>query len=248
MQLETSPPSLTDLLVIERGPWLATSLGGMWSIEHPHPRDVFIEDIAAGLSRTCRYGGQIKKSALFYSVAEHCVLMTDWAMAHGIVRSREEGLKLLLHDASEAYLGDIPSPLKVMLPDYRRLEDRAQSVIERAFGLDRPMAVFPKAIVKEIDLRIRFDEREHLIENPALLLGKTSMRSEHGDDLEPLGVRLSCLDPAAAQRDFLGCFERVCTLLPSADPQNRAVDVQLARVQAFLNPQAPAYESSSPGF
>jgi hypothetical protein len=117
-------------------------------------------------------------------------------------------------------------------------------VIERAFGLDGPTAVFPKAIIKEIDLRIRFDERDQLIENPALLLGQKIMREEHGDDLEPLGVRLSCLAPAQARQAFLACFERVCALLPSADPQNRAVEGQLARLQALL--RAPdAHESPS---
>lgn len=65
------------------GAWLATASGGMWSIEDPREDQVHLRDIAAGLSRTCRYGGQISEGAEFYSVAEHSVIMTSWAFREG---------------------------------------------------------------------------------------------------------------------------------------------------------------------
>lgn len=121
--------AVEHLPVSERGAWLATSTGGMWSIEHPATRDVDIRDVAAGLSRNCRYNGQITEDCDFLSVAEHSTAMTKWAVAEGAVTTAEAALMVLLHDASEAYFGDMVTPLKNMIPDFRGIEDRAQAVI-----------------------------------------------------------------------------------------------------------------------
>lgn len=87
--------------------------------------EVQIEDIAHGLSLQCRYAGHCKR---FYSVAEHSVLVSY------LVRP-ENALYGLLHDASEAYISDIPSPFKSLLPDYHSLEENVQSRILNKFNL-----------------------------------------------------------------------------------------------------------------
>lgn len=220
--------------VEERGAWLATSLGGMWSISHPHPGDVFLEDIAAGLSRTCRYGGQIRADAPFYSVAEHCVLMAEWAIYGDFVRTREDALAILLHDASEAYFGDVPTPLKRMMPEYSVLEKRAQSVIERAFGLDPAAVSISHDEIKVIDRRIRLDERAALILDPALSAGRNVTWSEE-EGLSPLRVNVRALDPIAARADFLDTFAWICENMPSVSQAPDLAQAQIDRARPAVN-------------
>lgn len=92
-----------------------------------------IHDIAHGLSNVCRYAGQVPT---FYSVAQHSVLVSYHV-------PREHALAGLLHDATEAYMCDIPKPLKRLLPEYKKIEDRMQREIFRQFGLDPEM---PEAV------------------------------------------------------------------------------------------------------
>jgi hypothetical protein len=91
------------------------------------PIDVDIEDIAHALSREPRYGGHLDAH---YSVAQHSVLVSMCA-------ADEDELWGLLHDASEAYIKDIPKPLKqsVVFEPYRRLERHITKCVCRRYGL-----------------------------------------------------------------------------------------------------------------
>ncbi len=94
--------------------------------------DICLEDIAHALGNQCRFSGHTRE---FYSVAEHCVRVSELLEAWGC--SRDIQLWGLLHDASEAYLVDIPAPLKhteAFFP-YRRAEARLMVAICRRFGL-----------------------------------------------------------------------------------------------------------------
>ena len=108
--------------------------------------DVDIRDIAHALSNLCRFTGHTTR---FYSVAEHSLHV--WGTVfHEFGGTKRDGLYALLHDASEAYLVDIPRPLKI-LPQfawYREAEARLQRTIYQAFGLD-PDA--EPSIVKQAD-------------------------------------------------------------------------------------------------
>jgi len=84
---------------------ISTISGKIIDLRNPQPRDISIRDIASGLSKICRFGGQCNQ---FYSVAQHSVLV-----AH-LVRA-EYKRYALLHDATKAYLGDVIKPLKVIL-------------------------------------------------------------------------------------------------------------------------------------
>lgn len=204
--------------VAERGPWVATSLGGMWSLQHPHPRDVTLPDIVAGLSRTCRYGGQLRRGVLFYSVAEHSLLLTDWAIDNGLVRHREDALLILMHDASEAYLGDVPSPLKALLPDFRAMEGLAQLAVLDSFGLTPDRLSLDPRKLKELDTRIRLDERAELILEPASSEGRKIIWKDLAG-ATPLGVAIRGLAPDQAAETFRDGIFRICEALPLRDPE-----------------------------
>jgi hypothetical protein len=94
--------SATATLNIRRGDWILTFTGvEFWPMD-PRLDEIRIEDIAHALSMQCRFSGHIKK---FYSVAEHSIRVAELV-------STENKLAALLHDASEAYLVDLPSPIK----------------------------------------------------------------------------------------------------------------------------------------
>ena len=112
-----------------KGPTILLQSGRYFSYERPDLCEMSLEDIARGLANTCRFAGQ---SPRFYSVAEHSVYVSQIvpdAMAW-------DGL---MHDAAEAFICDMPKPLKVMLPDYKEVEKRVEKAVASAFGLNDPM-------------------------------------------------------------------------------------------------------------
>ena len=112
----------------------------------PHPDSIHIEDIANALARQCRYAGHCLK---FYSVAEHCCHVSDRA-------TTVYKLSALMHDASEAYLVDIPRPVKPLLQNYYAVEDKLMRIIAKKYNFDWPV---PDE-VKYLDTAILTDERE----------------------------------------------------------------------------------------
>lgn len=127
------------------GDWLQTYTGVVFWPLDPRPEEILIEDIARSLSMQCRYAGHVKR---FYSVAEHSVHVS-YAVPPA------DMLWGLLHDATEAYLIDIPRPIKNMLPEYRIWEARMMDAIALRFGL---LGRMPES-VKEIDNRMLTTER-----------------------------------------------------------------------------------------
>ena len=108
-----------------RGDWMQTYTGVRFYPMDPRPEELDIRDIAHALSLICRYGGHVDR---FYSVAEHCVLMSQCV-------PEEHALWALLHDASEAYVGDMVRPLKRQLPEYEAAEGRVIAAIVERVGL-----------------------------------------------------------------------------------------------------------------
>lgn len=110
---------------------IRTISGIFFSPLAPHEDDINAGDIAHALSLLCRANGHFKR---FYSVGQHCIACEREAAAEGL--SREVRLACLLHDASEAYISDITRPVKLGLPEYRRIEKKLSDVIFRRFGID----------------------------------------------------------------------------------------------------------------
>lgn len=129
MVIPTNEENLAYASVAEA--WNNTYSGKKVYFLEPERSDIDIVDIAVGLARMPRYSGQIKP---FYSVAQHSVLVSQHVSQVGYLP-----MAGLLHDASEAFMGDICSPLKSVLPDYREIEKRLMSVILTEFGMHYPL-------------------------------------------------------------------------------------------------------------
>jgi len=99
------------------------------------PESICIEDIAHGLSMTARFGGQLDG---FLSVAQHCCMVASYV-------DDEYKLAALLHDASEAYLGDMPSPFKKLMPEFKDYENVLMLIIAEKYGFDFPLHKSVKA-------------------------------------------------------------------------------------------------------
>lgn len=114
---------------VRKGGWIYTNSGRQFYPLDPRPGDIDINDIAHSLANQCRFSGHCRKH---YSVAQHSVLVS-------MLCDPQDALWGLLHDASEAYLIDVPSPLK-KLPEflfYREAEARLMAMVCDVFGLNR---------------------------------------------------------------------------------------------------------------
>lgn len=109
-------------------------------------KDVNIMDIAHSLSRICRFNGHLNN---FYSVSQHCICVSEYLKAKKF--SKKVQLCGLLHDASEAYLCDLPKPIKKVLLDYEKLEKYYQKIIIQHFNLYSVWCQYYERI-KEADL------------------------------------------------------------------------------------------------
>lgn len=165
-----------------RGDWMQTFTGRKFYPMAPRAEDIAPEDIAHALSLLCRYNGHVKS---FYSVAEHCILMS------ATFQDTELALWALLHDATEAYVGDMVRPLKRSMPEYVAAEDRVMEAICERFNLPYGMPV----AVKDADSRILLNEKAALM---SLAPDKWAV-----DDLQPLKVTVVGLDPKDAERVYL---------------------------------------------
>lgn len=150
------------------GPWMQTRHGHAFDYEvafDPRPEEVpafDLRDIVWSLARQTRYLGHVAGSG--YSVAEHSVLVSEAAAAAGL--GPEYVRAALLHDATEAYLGDMPSPLKAFFPDFRHAEKTLARKL-RTWAATRygvAIAPFDAPEIVDLDRRILLDERAALFD------------------------------------------------------------------------------------
>lgn len=173
-----------------RGDWMQTFTGRRFYPLAAQPEDVDIVDIAHHLSMVCRYGGATK---FHYSVAQHSILMAQ-------VAPQEHKLRALLHDAPEAYVGDMIRPIKKdrELSPFRDIERGVELAICNALKLEYPIA---NSVVHDLDTRILLDEREQVM---------THTEDDWQVRGDPIGVTIDEWKPAYTRQRFLRAYENYC--------------------------------------
>lgn len=154
-------------------PFIQTVSGRCIDFTNPQPEDIDIEEIAHSLGLLCRFGGHCKE---FYSVAEHSVRCA--ALAKEMNLSEDLQLEALLHDAAEAYIVDMPRPIKYTLKGYKEVETIFDKVIRDKYGL-------PPEMSKEV----------HLIDN-------TLLSTEKRDLMNPSDLEWSALPDPLQKRIY----------------------------------------------
>ncbi len=170
-------------------PTILLQSGTYFDFTRPDASTFDIVDIAHGLSNICRFGGQCQA---FYSVAQHSVYVSHLV-------TLENRFAALMHDAAEAFLGDIPRPLKRLLPDYRALEDLTERAIATRFRFRWPMD--PE--IKEADKAMLAAEQLQLMRN------RDGWSDTKG--VQAAGIDIIPWDPPEAKRQFLARFSFLCT-------------------------------------
>lgn len=137
------------------GGFIETYTGHQFYPFDPQPDAVRLADIAGGLAHTCRFGGHCKH---FYSVAQHSLLVGRELSDHP-PRIRAYGL---LHDAAEAYLGDIPRPIKDEFGAVERAEERILAAVWTAFDLPPPSPAEWSVVTTADDRLLAYEASELL--------------------------------------------------------------------------------------
>lgn len=180
--------SISTVLARQRkGDWMQTFTGiQFWPLD-PDANEIEIEDISHALSNLCRYNGHCNG---FYSVAQHSVLVSE------IIPSTY-AMEGLLHDAAEAYIGDVIRPLKRYLPAFKRAEKFLEFAIRAKFGLiDRSIP-----LIKQADnIALATEKRD--------VMGKAPVKWDLGG-AKPRKEIIVPWDPRTADEKFIDRFEEL---------------------------------------
>ncbi len=168
--------------------WIQTYTGVSFPILEPTPDLVNIEDIAHALSNLCRFTGHTSK---FYSVAQHSIIVSYHV-------NPEFALSALLHDATEAYVGDIARPLKYcgLIDKYQDIEYRIWLAVAQKFKLSLDI----DKSIKEADNRALVTEKRDLMEQTSKPWTITA---------EPLPFKIVALPPETAKIQFIARFNHL---------------------------------------
>ena len=173
--------------------YITTYTGLHFYPTEPNPDGLRMEDIAHALSLLCRGNGQ---TTTFFSMGQHCLHCAREAQARGY--SRRVALACLLHDASEAYLSDVPRPFKQSMPQYRVLENRLLDVIYTKF-LGAPLTDEEAALVKQIDDDMLYFDLRLLLNEPSNESGP-EMKSAFSYDVLPFET---------VEREYLELYKKL---------------------------------------
>lgn len=170
---------------VQLGDGIRLLSGALFDYNNPSECEVSIHDIAAALSKVCRFAGHIHQ---FYSVAQH-------ALNTSRIVAPEHAFDALMHDTAEAFTNDLPTPLKFAVPIFKELEVRIESAMGERFGFNYPLS----EAVKLADLQMLRIEKVLLKRDFSawsVLEGIETAHVEHLVDLSPM-------TPVVAERLFL---------------------------------------------
>jgi hypothetical protein len=170
-----------------------TQSGQKCDLGNLKPEHINIQDISGALSKLCRYNGQ---TLGFYSVAEHSVILCRYAQARGMRSELQKAL--LLHDASEAYVGDVVYHLKGELPFFKQIEEKILRTVFARFEVEYDHNMIE---LQPFDRAVCIDEMYQLMPyvDPALF--------SFGH--QPLHIDVMCWAPERAQLEFMNEYNRL---------------------------------------
>lgn len=173
-----------------KGAWFVTACGNRFWRDDPRPEDIHIDDIAHALAMLCRYSGQVRS---FFSVAQHSCLVSQ-------VVHPKAALAGLLHDAAEAYLGDIISPVKKALTQFKAIEDRIMLAVCSSFGLDFNDEVLWAEVKRADNVLLSTEFRD---------LACSGIRMSEPTELPMDEPIRQCWSPRKSKTNFLRRFEEL---------------------------------------
>ena len=171
-----------DKKISDKDNWIQTYTGKAFNFINPQKELVDIQDISVGLNNIYRYTGQTDYK---YTVAMHSIIVSTLVPL-------EFAIYGLLHDATEAYLGDMHSPLKKYLPKYRKIEKNLHKVIMDKFNLQREVP----QIVKDVDLKLLYTEKRDLFKD----------KLNWGNEVEPYKFNIFDMIEITKRINFLDRF------------------------------------------
>lgn len=160
--------------------------GGYFDFVEIEQSKFSIDDIANNLSKICRFTGSVDK---FYSVGQHCVIVSH-------VVPPEHALAGLMHDASEAFMSDLNSPLKALMKTYKTLEKKVEKEIFTRQGLSFPM----HPSIKLADMAVFLAENKQL---------RGIDSCGWYEDITPYAKKIVPWTPDRAKREFLKRYEEL---------------------------------------
>jgi len=172
--------------------WIQTHSGRKFFPLKPDHEEIVIEDIAHSLSQQCRFTGHCSWP---YSVGQHSVLVSRQVNKMG--GNIEDQLWGLLHDASEAYAVDVPTPVKRQIVGYAEIESRIMDAVAEKFSLKGAM---PEVVKVADDIMLATEARD--------LMGLKDL-SEWGIQVYPDQDRIKKMSASAAKREFLSLFHHL---------------------------------------
>jgi len=168
-------------------PTILTAAGRYFDLLRPWRSEIGVMEIAHALAHICRFTGHTQR---FYSVAQHSVLVSH-------IVPPQDALAGLMHDAAEAFVGDVSSPLKRLLPEYKLIERRVEAIVLTRFGLAPSL---PESVKRADLVALRTEQRD-------LMLNVDGWAVTQG--IEPLPQPIDPLLPEAARALFLARFHEL---------------------------------------
>lgn len=177
-------------------PTILTRSGRYFDFSALDNGQIAIEDIAHALSHICRFTGHTR---FFYSVAQHSVLVSRLVPP-------ELAFEALMHDAHEAYVGDMASPLKALVPEFKRVERTVECLVRLRFGL--PLVMSPE--VKHADLvALRTEQRDCMGSNHVWTVL---------EGIEPHHEAIEWMPPSLVRELFMRRFRELTDGAPQGVP------------------------------
>ncbi len=197
---------MTSLQNARRGHYMHTSNGKKYWPMDPRPEEVHIDVVAHHLATRCRYNGAVQhpifRSRIFYSVAEHSVLVSRYI--EEVLKQPEYALEGLLHDGSEAYNGDLIRPLKydeLFREPFKVVEERNERAGAERFGLVYP---YPKAVKLADEAVTNAEVAQIIVKAPG-----EDWSSKLHDDSHMAPYQIEMMDPFLAKQFFLLRYEEL---------------------------------------